>query len=253
MSTIDLRGHIQYAPGPWGLARPVAGAQLEVLDLDVGNGADTLWTGTSDSHGNFTATSTTDWRDKIRVTVPGLPPRRVDVPDPSDLLVVAVKVRADGREVTLPLGLSHGTVPAPLVVPWAPTAMLGRVDGTPVFDGPGVFAAVQAHIAADDPSIPLEMYGTEFQVFEPLTRTEAELTAWLRQRTQIQGAVGADDATVILAIAVLILAVAALTAVTLFGLAVLLALSSGYEAVDWSIAFGANGQPTLKLTLRKRQ
>lgn len=256
MATIDLSGEVLYPPGPWGLHRPVSGAQLEILDLDLGNGPDSLWTGQADRNGQFHAVSDARWQDQIAVTVPsGFPPRLTTqwIPDLSDVLAVAVKIKADGREATLPVPINHGNIAVPLLVPWAPTILFARVDGNPINDGPGAYAAIQSRVDAGQQEIRIEIYGPDVQIFEPLTRGEAQLVAWLRQRMQVQTLTGGEVAAVLLAIAVIILAVAALTAVVLFGLAVIYAIHKNYEAVDWEITFDpTTGQPTLKTKLRKR-
>ena len=47
MSETHVKGRVLYRPGIWGAARPAPGVKVEVLDQDVGNPDDVLWTGTT--------------------------------------------------------------------------------------------------------------------------------------------------------------------------------------------------------------
>lgn len=138
MARLDIHGTVRYIPGPWGAARPAAGVDIKLIDVDVGNPSDTIWTGVTDAAGAFSGT-TSDWRDTRSVTV-GRGPASVttQVADPGDVLVLRVQVsqRIGARlfQVELPfITAPPGTPQPPLLLPWGPA---GRsqilVNGTPV-------------------------------------------------------------------------------------------------------------------------
>lgn len=121
MGQLNIAGRVQYMPGPWGAGLPVAGAQVEVIDIDA-NGDDSIWRGSTGADGRFSGTSS-EWQDKVSVPVwqpLPLPGRFVNkqVPDPTDLLLLKLRVRVDGREHVVQPFL-NGT-PVPVLLPWPP-------------------------------------------------------------------------------------------------------------------------------------
>lgn len=138
MSTIQIRGRVQYMPGPWGSARPAAGVALTIVDEDRGNAGDTIWTGTTDAQGHYSGT-TREWRDSRTVTVATPQGRRsMQVADATDVMML--KATASQRQgtrmhsITVPfVPAPQGLPQAPIVLGWGPPA-LSRVwvDGVPV-------------------------------------------------------------------------------------------------------------------------
>lgn len=121
MGQLNIAGRVQYMPGPWGADVPAAGAQLEVFDIDT-NGDDRIWSGSTGADGRFAGTSS-EWQDKVSVPVwqpLPLPGKYVNkqVPDPTDLLLLKLRVRVDGREHVVQPFL-NGT-PVPVLLPFGP-------------------------------------------------------------------------------------------------------------------------------------
>ncbi|MEZ4363145.1 MAG: lipoxygenase family protein [Kofleriaceae bacterium] len=125
MAETFVTGRVYYPPGYWGAARPCRGVRVEILDKDLGNPDDVLWTGTTNGDGEFTAASDARWRDHVnaRVRVPWPPPfyRDIEVDDPSDVKLLMARVTEGGHQHTfVPLAMTpNGKLLAPLVVPWA--------------------------------------------------------------------------------------------------------------------------------------
>lgn len=138
MAGIDVRGTVLYAPGPWGLARPAAGVTITLVDVDVGNSNDTIWTGTTGSMGRFSGT-TGEWRDQVTATAKTpLGSVSVTSDDPTDVLALQATLtqRYGGRQysVTVPyVPAPPGLPQPPLVLTWGPPG-IGKVmvDGVPV-------------------------------------------------------------------------------------------------------------------------
>ncbi|MBI5258805.1 MAG: hypothetical protein HY855_20030 [Burkholderiales bacterium] len=124
MSKIQIAGQVQHMPGPWGLALPAAGVQVEVIDVDQGGGDDLIWRGRTGADGRFAGTSS-EWQDTTRVNVwvvSGFPPRgqwvSKTVPDPGDLLRLKLRVQAQGR--THEVFPFANAAPLPVLLPWGP-------------------------------------------------------------------------------------------------------------------------------------
>lgn len=138
MAGVDIRGTVRYVPGPWGRARPAAGVEVKVIDVDIGNANDSIWSGVTDSNGAFSGT-TADWRDMRTVTVgSGRASVTSQVADPSDVMLLRVQIsqRLGARlfQVELPfVPAPPGLPPPPLLVPWGPAGR-GRlvVNASPV-------------------------------------------------------------------------------------------------------------------------
>lgn len=160
MSETHVKGRVLYQPGIWGAARPAAGVKVEVLDQDVGNPDDVLWTGTTDGNGWFTADSDTPWRDRIKVQVltrrpPFHEEREID--DPADVKLLMVRITEGSDQQTFaPLALSPGgDLAAPLVLRWGfhgavTLPVNGTVHHAPAPGGPPVVPAQLARVRIED-------------------------------------------------------------------------------------------------------
>jgi hypothetical protein len=113
MSNSNFNGTVYYSPGPWGSELPVAGAHVQIIDLDEGgNGDDLLWEGITDGQGNYSGTAS-DWIDNNMLKVGDIPIPTIDRPN------FRVRVRQGDQDTGL-LILNHlGDLPA-VIVSWAP-------------------------------------------------------------------------------------------------------------------------------------
>ena len=138
MPTLNLSGKVVHGIPTDGVAGPCAGASIEVYDLDQGgDGNNLIWSGRTDTNGNFAGTSA-DWQDNnsVRVTTElpghweGFPPKWVpggqitkDLPVPDVLLlkvIVSQQTPNGSKSQEFPFVQGAGPIPAvPLVVPWA--------------------------------------------------------------------------------------------------------------------------------------
>jgi hypothetical protein len=138
MAELAVRGKLVHMPGPWGDFSPAVGVSVAMVDLDLGNASDTLWTGNTDAQGDFAGTLG-EWRDSRSITV-GKGPASVTttVFDPSDVLALSATLsqRIAGRlfSVALPYAPAIAGLPTPVIpLPWGPPGLLRlAVDGAPV-------------------------------------------------------------------------------------------------------------------------
>lgn len=121
MAQLDVRGRIQYAPGPWGLALPAAGVNISLTDKDVGSADDTIWTGVTNSNGEFSG-RTSDWRDTKTITVSGpTGTYQQNVADASDVMSLQAKVKQ--RVDSLSYEMLAPFIPAPPGMPQPPIVL----------------------------------------------------------------------------------------------------------------------------------
>lgn len=182
MPTVHIAGRVQYMPGPWGLDRPAAGAQVEIIDLDA-NGDDRIWSGTTDTQGRFGGTSS-NWQDTIEVPVFN-PLRgtwdRKQLPDPGDVLLLRARVRLQGREhVVMPF--ANGT-PVPIVLPWGPVLAREQralvVVNNTVAGGRQDLRALYAFIEAAGDAVARGLCGPVYGQIRSLNGADASLPALL--------------------------------------------------------------------------
>ena len=131
MSSIQISGHVQHLPGLWGPNVPTRYASVEIIDVDPGGTDDIIWTGNTDIEGKFSGTSA-EWQDTKNISVwvqdSVLPPRghweNRKIPDPTDLLLLKVRVKQAGRTQEVFPFLNSS--PVPVIVPWAPPTTLTK-------------------------------------------------------------------------------------------------------------------------------
>lgn len=131
MSKIQISGRAQHRPGDWGLNVPTRNASVEVIDLDPGGNDDVIWTGKTDNEGKFSGTSK-EWQDTKTIQVwvqdSWLPPsghwENKKIPDPTDLLLLKLRVKQAGRTHEVFPFLNSS--PVPVVVPWGPPHILTK-------------------------------------------------------------------------------------------------------------------------------
>ena len=131
MSIIQISGQVQHIPGSWGLNVPTRNATIEVIDVDPGGSDDIIWTGNTDHNGRFSGPSG-QWQDtktfRVWVQDSWLPPRGHwedrNIPDPTDLLLLKLRVRQGGRTHEVFPFLNSS--PIPVIVPWGPLPILTK-------------------------------------------------------------------------------------------------------------------------------
>ncbi|MBI4279758.1 MAG: hypothetical protein HY660_15010 [Armatimonadetes bacterium] len=231
---------------------------MEIVDVDApGAGDDRIWSGNTDNNGSFGGESS-EWQDvktiKVKETIrnPLWPYNSFDIEvektitDVSDVLSLVAHVvqdTAQGRkETTLPFAfVSDATPSPPVVVPWGPPQppVVGKVNGEECRSDVEIHTKVVAAVDAGRRPITMEIYGPSVAVFEPLTRTQAQLREWVQRklgifgRTDLMGnrAVAEISVGQLLAIAVIILCIGAAIFTVLVGLAILYAIYKGYTPI----------------------
>ncbi|MBI5258806.1 MAG: hypothetical protein HY855_20035 [Burkholderiales bacterium] len=145
MAQLNIRGQVLHAPGPWGRARPAAGVALAIVDEDVGNTSDTIWTGHTNAQGQYAGT-TRDWRDTRSVTV-ATPsgPRTTQVADATDVMLL--KATASQRIGTRAYSTTVPYVPAPAGLPQPPIVLGWGPLGLARVMVDGVAASTLSHLA----------------------------------------------------------------------------------------------------------
>lgn len=145
MAQLNIRGQVQYAPGPWGIARPAGGVALAIVDEDVGNASDTIWTGTTSAQGQYAGT-TRDWRDTRSVTSSTpVGQRTIEVADAADLMLL--KATATQRMGPRAHSLTVPFVPAPAGLPQPPIVLGWGPSGQTVVKVNGVSANTLSQVA----------------------------------------------------------------------------------------------------------
>ena len=127
MPTLTFNNRVVYFPG----AIPCANAQVTIYDVDQGgNGTDKIFSGTTNSNGYFSGTST-NWQDTNTVRVPnpfGGPSSTMSIPD---TLILMIQIKVDGKDTgQLPFTLPPAGVTAPpIILPFPPPTPSLTVNG----------------------------------------------------------------------------------------------------------------------------
>lgn len=185
MSRLNIKGRVFYLPGPWGINKPVAGAQILITDIDLpGRGNDVIFSGKADSQGRFSGRSN-DWQDQVNVrvwrpssTIPGVPvvpgigPGRwvtTTQPDVTDIMTLTARIRADGQDITVPFPYAGDNVEVKLFVTWGPPPKPahGTINGLEFTDFQKLMDKLTATIETKEP-IALELYGDWSDAVTPL-------------------------------------------------------------------------------------
>jgi len=138
MAQLDIRGQVFYPPGPWGTARPAPGVSLAIIDEDIGNSSDTIWTGSTNPQGQYAGT-TRDWRDTRNVTVmTHLGLKTTQVADVADVMmlkaIASQRIGSRMHSLTLPfVPAPAGLSQPPILLRWGPPGLArATVDGVAV-------------------------------------------------------------------------------------------------------------------------
>lgn len=271
MSKLKIKGRIYYPPGPWGATKPVANASVTITDIDLpGKTNDKILKATTDSEGRFRGLSN-EWQDTTRVRY-----WKVDSitsghwayqtqPDMTDVMILMVKIEADGKEITIPFPFAGDNVEIPLLVTWGPSTppAWGTVNGIEFTDFQKLIDKFIATIETKDP-IELKLYGGWSDAVVPLVELIQKPPLELAQDVfpgsrpgSIILAIGAISitiaaaeiaalATLVLAIGGLILLTGAAVFITALGVAVILAIVAGYCDISaaQTTTTDSNGNPS---------
>jgi len=277
MSQLQVKGNVFFSPGPWGPAKGIDAAQVEIVEHDLAS-SQVIWTGsTGASNGGAFQGHTSEWQSTVSVPVwivddpgsafPPRPPRghwgTSTQPDPTDTLLLTARItKAPYGTFTVPFIYVNDSVTSPPIFApptWVPVgtppllmAKLTTNAGTQSYVDPLLLSAA-VHAAADS--------GQPFEVdiYEPgardayaniLTRSRDQLVQYLAPQLRttpplgptvaVQALTGGEWALIILAIAVVILAVGVAVFTVLMGLAIIYAIHKGYRVVEAELKFDPN-------------
>lgn len=151
MATLNINTQVLHKPGTWGLATPVRGATVQIIDVDApGKGDDVIFTGITDDSGRVSGQSI-EWRDTVPVWIPGHAegahwvdghwegrvwvPRHLEggtwvdghwenQPDLSDVRILQARIVQFTHETRIPYPyVDNGPTP-PLIFPWGPAEVV---------------------------------------------------------------------------------------------------------------------------------
>jgi hypothetical protein len=188
MSKIQVAGHVQYMPGPWGVAVSAAGASIEVIDVDPGGSDDVIWSGQTGADGRFSGTSS-EWRDNKSFNVwvvSGFPPKGRWVsktePDPTDVLMLKLRVRVHGR--THDIFPFANTAAVPVVLPFGPpyVAKAARallVVNNTVEMGASKYRGLYQFLEASGDAVARNVCGPHYQTIRSLNAGAATVQGFL--------------------------------------------------------------------------
>lgn len=122
MSKLNIKVKVMYMPGPWGVNQPVKGANVKIIDKDIGGKDDIIFSKFTSSLGKASGISK-DWQDKRRMRIWNplpLPGRWVTktVVDPSDMMLLEIDVREGDKHIRAPFVHLGDSVEVPVFVPW---------------------------------------------------------------------------------------------------------------------------------------
>lgn len=245
-----------HLPGPYGTNVPVAGATVQIYDIDKGgDGNDLLWQGTTNASGDFVGESR-EWIDTNTVSIqpPFGPSITQHVPD---VLSLVAKIRQGSREATIPFAFLGNNVVSPIIVPWAHVpAVVGKVNGVACSTPQELQTRAKAAIDAGTSPIRVEVFGPDAVALNPLAQPADQLRAWVRQRVDprnsLMGAWGGDDVAIVLVgVACVIIAAAGLVIAAAVGAALIYAIYKGYKSVEVQNSTSADGQTSTTFVIKR--
>jgi hypothetical protein len=259
MPTYTFNVKLFHAPGPGGLNKPLAGATVQVVDIDLpGKQDDVIWQGTTNADGVVSGT-TGNWQDKI--TVPG--PFPITMPDPTDVPIFKLRVKLGSSSWDGPLPLGPASVQLPVVTSIPAALPLGKVNGKEysTLDGIAMSNDIHDRVEARDHSISIEIYGPVAVMFSPLAAPYNELKTWVRSRLPYAANPASrfgnspEAAFWTLVGVSLIIAVSGASAIgILLGLALIFAIYRGYGQIAMSYEvknIGGLPVPAMTISLKR--
>ena len=267
MSKLNLQGKVLHAPGWWGIAEPVKGAAVKIIDIDPLDQDDIILTATTDTNGGFQGMSS-DWQDKAKMWVPFPPPGHwATVPSATDALILKAQIKQGSNEITLPFVYLGNTVAAPpLIVNWAPpNPILGKVNGTKCHSPQEMDNKIKTALNQGVSPVKIEVHDQEvIDELKPLALPLNQLQSWVErhilitpveQRISFAAASGAGATfLILLGVAIIIVAAGVSIATVFIGASVLLAVSNGYSNIEAGIEIaepGSGGTSKLVINLEK--
>lgn len=255
MAKLNIKGKLQYSPGPWGMSEPVKGAQVKIIDKDPGGTDDLILTSNTNSLGKFYGT-TAEWQDtkSIRFWQPLPMPGHwttKKVPDPNDTLLLEIDIIEAGKHFRGPFVFFGDNIEVPVVVPWGkPDFSLAtyEVNGQTCSDGIDLQRKTRAAFESGASSVTITIRGPEAVPFLPLAGKNLaqlkELTNDLLPGAKDMLYPNPCEAACILSIAFLILAIGAAVSISVvassIAISLLLGTIMGYCIVNVDLDQGAN-------------
>ena len=244
MSKLEIKGKLQYIPGPWGMNEPVKSASVKIIDKDPGGVDDVILTRVTNSLGKFSGTST-DWQDKksVRYWDPLPFPggwKSKTISDPNDMMLLEIDIKEGNEHFRGPFVFLGNNIEVPVVVPWGkvPPSIPAtiKVNGVACDDGQDLQKKARAAFESGTSKIKIEIRGPESLPFRPFAgKNLAELKELVddimpgAKDMFYTNPTGAEE---LLAIALIILAIGAAASVTILATAVavslIMALVLGY-------------------------
>jgi hypothetical protein len=268
MSQLQVKGNVFFSPGPWGPAKGLDAAQVEIIEHDHAS-SKVIWTGsTGANNGGAFQGTTTEWQASMTVPIwvvddhgSLVPPRPYrghwenrSTPDPTDTMLLTARVtKAPYGTFTTPFVFVNDSVTSPpIVVPpsWVPAgapvmaAKLRTASGSQSYTDPGQLSSAMKAAVDSGQEFTLEVYepATRDALANILTRSRAQLLDYLAPRLNVvppmnstglsQAFTGAEIAAIIIALSVLVLAVGASVLTVLIGIAIIYAISKGYGHIE---------------------
>lgn len=243
MGTLRLKGKVVHMPGSWGPNVPAENADVQIIDLDMGNPSDTIWTGRTGIDGVFQGTSS-EWKDRVPIKVwrpkPPFGGEWVIIgwqDDPTDVLLLQAKISQGSNQTTLPFAfVADDVMSPPLVVPWGPPdRVIGKVNDVACRTPDELYGNIKGAVDAGTSPINIQIYGPDAETLSPVALPPNELRQWVNNRYGygIVGEIEIPTAVwIILAIAALCLAIGASIALVILALAVLYAVHKNYKGIQ---------------------
>jgi len=278
MSQLQVKGNVFFSPGPWGPAKGIDSARVELTDHDLTT-SQVIWAGaTGANNGGAFQGRTSEWQAMLSVPVwvvddpgsafPPRPPRghwgTSTQPDPTDTLLLTARITHDdyGTFSAPFVYINDAVTSPPIFAPptWVPVSqpplVVAKVttnNGTQSYNDPmSLKNAMDTAIDSGQP-FSLDLYDPAARdaYANILTRTHDQLVDYLVPHVRtlppiqpnmlVAEMTGGEIAAIILACAVLVLAIGAAILTVLIGIAIIYAISKGYKPIEVEMKTDTSG------------
>lgn len=278
MSRLNIKAKVMYMPGPWGMNEPVKGADIKIIDIDIGGKDDVIFSKKTSSIGRVSGISK-DWKDKRTIRVweafplPGQWKSKT-VADPTDMMLLEIDVREGAKHIRAPFVYLGNNMEVPIIVPWGKESIpevIGSVvsslmptlavDGKKYSDPMLAQKSARKKFEAGQRKVELSLNGPEALAFMPFAdKSFAELKDLVDdvlpgvKEFLYPNPIGAAELS---AIALIILASGAVVSGTILsscvGFCLILALYLGYTDIQLEVVQGtaSSPMPGIKFKLAK--